>query len=389
MNILHLSSLALWDLGHGKGRVSSYLPIKGFVDKGHSTYFITNNPTAKSGNIDGIVVKKIKIPYSNTHPSFNLIMYPITVFCFLFVGIIRILKQKPEIIYAHRQDMALPAFLLSKLFNAKYVLRLYGIGGNFLKTTRFKPANLFRWLAFKIKADLYILTNDGTFADEVALTFGIPRNKIHFLKNGINKSWSKNVPNEVLKKQIAPNGEFILLSVSRLPKWKQVDIIIKALPRLISLNNNVKLVIVGDGPEEKNLKKLCADLNITGYVVFTGALHQEDIKDYMSIADIFISMNSLSSLSNPVFEAMICRKLVIALNKGTTKELIENKKNGILVEEEDIDKLPEIINDILIDNQLRERIGKNAQKYMLEGWPSWEERVAYEVELVEKLSSNR
>ena len=386
MNTLHLSNFGLWDLGHGKGRVSIYLPLKGFVDKGHSVCYITNHLTQKSENVDGVAIKRIKTPYS-IYPFSRIIMYPVTIICYLFTGIICVLKQKPDVIYAHTPETALPAFLLSKLFKTKYVLRIYGV--NYQKKARFKPLSLFRRLAFKLKADLYILTNDGTFADEIALSFGVQKNKIHFLKNGINKNWSNNIPNNVLKKQITPNGEFILLSVSRLANWKQVDLIIKALPRLISLNNNVKLIIVGDGPEKEKLKKLCIDLNVAEYIEFMGALPQESIKDYMSIADVFISMNLLSSLSNPVFEALISGKPVIALNKGTTNELIENKKTGILVEEEDIEKLPEIINDILMDNQLREQIGKNAQQYMLENWPTWEERVAYEVDLIEKLSSNR
>lgn len=44
MNILNLSSLSLWDLGKGKGRVSTYLPIKGFVDRGHNVFYITLIP---------------------------------------------------------------------------------------------------------------------------------------------------------------------------------------------------------------------------------------------------------------------------------------------------------------------------------------------------------
>ena len=387
MNILHLSSLSLWDLGHGKGRVSTYLPIKGFVDKGHNAYFITNNPNQKSESVDGIVIKKIGTFGSRSF--LKVILYPMTIFCFLFAGIIHALRQKPEVIYAHTPETALPAFLLSKMFNAKYVLRFYGVGGYYPKKIRIKPLYLFFCVAFRLKADMYILTNDGTSAEALALSFGVPKNKIHFLKNGINKNWGKSVPNEALKKQIAPNGELILLSVARLTNSKQVDLIIKALPGLIKLNKNVRLVVVGDGSEKEKLKKMCTELGIVEYVIFTGALSQNCIKSYMSVADVFVSMNALSSLSNPVFEAMICGKTVVALNKGTTKELIENKKTGILVEEEEIGKLSEIINDILMDDQLREQIGRSAQKHMLENWPSWEERVAYEVELIEKLSSNR
>jgi len=382
MNILHLSSLSLWDMGRGKGHVSKYLPMKGFVDKGHKVYYITDHPNQKNENVDGIVVKKIKT-LSGKRPFFKMIMYPIIVLNSLLMGIIFAFKYKPEVIYAHTVYMAFPAFMLSKLFNTKYVLRLYGV--SYQKEIRFKVSYLFLYLAFCFKADLYILTNDGTSANEVALSYGVPDNKICFLKNGINKQWSRNISDEVLKKQIAPNGELILLSVSRLVNWKQVDLIIKSLPDLLLLNNKVKLVIVGDGDEKEKLEKICVDLNVVDYVVFTGAQSQENIKDYMSIADVFISMNALSSLSNPVFEAMICGKTVVALNKGTTKELITDKKNGILVEEGEIAKLPEIINDILMNNQKREEIGRNAQKYMLEQWPTWEERVACEVSLIEKL----
>ena len=385
MNILHLSGLPLWDLGHGKGRVSTYLPIKGFVDKGHSVYFITNNPKQKSESVDGIVIKRIRP--SGSRPLLKIILYPITAFGFLFTGIIHALKQKPEVIYAHTTEMSLPAFLLSKLFRAKYVLRLYGV--TYQKAVRFKLSYLFLYLAFWLKSDLYILTNDGSSANEVALSFGVPKGKIHFLKNGINKSWSKNVPNEVLKKQIAPNGESILLSVSRLTNWKQVDLIIKALHGLISLNKNVKLVVVGDGPEKEKLKKICSDLDIVEYVIFTGALHHDSIESYMSVADVFINMSAWGSLNNSVFEAMICGKIVMVLNEGTTKGLIENKKTGILVEKEEIEKLPEIINNILINSQLREQIGKSAQKHMIGEWPTWEERVACEVGLIEKLNSNQ
>ena len=60
------------------------------------------------------------------------------------------------------------------------------------------------------------------------------------------------------------------LSVSRLSNSKGIDFIIKALPQLVNLNKNVKLVIVGGGNEERYLKKICQDLEISEYVIFTG-----------------------------------------------------------------------------------------------------------------------
>jgi len=176
--------------------------------------------------------------------------------------------------------------------------------------------------------------------------------------------------------------------VSRLVKSKQIDLIIKAMPELLKHSKNVKLVIVGDGVEKNNLEVLSINLGLKDFVYFAGSQEQYKIIDYMNIADLFISMNALSSMSNPVFEAMICKKAIVALNTGKTEDIIKNNITGILVDLEQIDKLPEIVNNLLEDDAKREILGKNAQQLIYNEWPSWEERVDYEVDLVEKACTN-
>jgi len=80
---------------------------------------------------------------------------------------------------------------------------------------------------------------------------------------------------------------------------------------------------------------------------------------------------------------------VVALNGGTTSELIKNGENGILIEDDRLGELPQIINNLLENNEERKRIAKNGQRTILEQWPSWEERVRDEVDLVEKLAGNK
>lgn len=387
MNILSLSPLPLWDLGKGKGRVSTYLPIKGFVDRGHKAIYISDSTMQESGIFDGIRVHKIKTPFANKRVYLRVITYPIIFIQFLYAGLKCCKNNRPDVVYAHSTDTALPAFIIAKICKAKYVLRLYGV--SYVKSVRFKVSYLFLYMAFALKSDMYILTNDGTAADKVALTFGVPKEKIYFLKNGINKEWSTYSANTTLKKQFAPNGERILLSVSRLANWKQVDWIIKIFAEILRINTNVRLVIVGDGPEKDYLKQLTIVLKIDDHVLFVDSQQQANVFNYMNIADVFISMNALSSLSNPVFEAMVCGLPVIALNRGTTSELIKNGENGILVEDSQLAELPQIINNLLNNNEKRVRIAKNGQKTILEQWPSWEERVKYEVDLIERLANDR
>jgi glycosyltransferase involved in cell wall biosynthesis len=390
INMLHLSSLNIWNLGNNKGRLSIYLPLVNFSKNGHSVFYLTNEKKQKAGEVESIKIIKAWMPIrpvmkKGLQIATGLLLYPMTVICYLISGIKISKKNKPDIIYAHTADTALPAFILSKLYGAKYVLRLYGVKTipqkNFLKKLLLYDL----LIAINLKADLYIITNDGTRADELLLKYHVNKDKIHFLRNGIDKHWADSITNHRLKKEIAPHNEKILITVSRLAKWKQVDVILKAMPGLIELNRNIKLVVVGDGIEKENLQNLATELNINNYVVFVGAQEQQSVVDYLRISDVFISMNALSSMSNPVFEAMICGKAVIALNRGATDELIKNNITGILVNDDETNNLPNIIQNILENDYLRREIGENAQKFMLEEWPSWEERVNYELNLIESL----
>lgn len=390
LNILNLSSLSVWNLGDNKGRLSIYLPLVNFTKNGHNVFYLTNEKKQKEGEVEGVKIIKVWMPIrpmmkKGLQIFTGLVLYPITVLCYLITGIKISKKNKPDIIYAHTADTALPAFILSKLYGAKYVLRLYGVKPIPQKNLLKKILLYDLLIAINLNADLYILTNDGTRADELLYKHNIKRDKIHFLKNGIDKHWADTIANQKLRKEIAPNNEKIIITVSRLAKWKQVDIILKAIPGLIELNRNIKLVIVGDGIEKENLQSMANDLNINNNVVFVGAQEQQNVVDYLRISDVFVSMNALSSMSNPVFEAMICGKTVIALNRGATGDLIKHNTTGILVNDNEKDNLPEILHNILENDYLRKEIGDNAQKFMLNEWPSWEERVNYELNLIETL----
>lgn len=389
LNTFHLSSLSMWVSGKNKGRLSIYLPLKEFVDRGHKVFYLTNRHPQKNDDICGIIIERVCPPLSikikKLQVVTNLLTLPLTTLLFFLRGVKLSKDYKPDVIYAHTTDMAFSSFLLAKYLKSKYVLRLYGVG-NWKKLNLIKKVvRLDLYLAFKLKADLYILTNDGTSADKLAKSYGVPMQKVHFWKNGVNKTWSKLSNNELLRRSLAPNSESIILSVSRLVESKQVHIIIHAFENLLKLNNQIKLVIVGDGVEEANLKNMVKRKKINNNVVFVGPVRQSEVVNYMQIADIFVSMNVLSSMCNPVIEAMICELPVVALNKGNTEELIQHNYNGILIEPNNIKILPFVLNELIINNKKRCIIGKNAQKYITNKWPSWEERVNKEINLIENL----
>lgn len=191
--------------------------------------------------------------------------------------------------------------------------------------------------------------------------------------------------NESLYKELAPNNEKLLLSVSRLAETKNIDKIIEAFYEVSKILPNTRLIIVGDGLERKNLEIMVSQSNISDRICFTGSIYQKDVVKYQSIADIFISMNEISSLSNAVFEAMSCGKCVIALDRGATRELIKDGENGIVIKS--FEELKDAIIKLLSDPSLIARLGSEAKK-TIATWPSWEERVQQEVDLINSLCEN-
>lgn len=375
--------MALWDICKGKGRVSTILPLLGYIERGHSVYYLTT--LARYKNIteeDGIKIYYIHIPFFDIidRPIFLLLLLPILNIFFAFRAVKVLRDIDVDVIYAHSASLAFAAKILSKKFNSKYVLRLYGVGNAYLK--KFKPSSIIRRIALYFKADAYILTDDGTKADLLAKSCNVPDEKIHFLKNGIDKSRAHDSMDNDLIVQYAPNGERLIISVCRLSNTKGVDTTIKLFAELHKINPNTKLLIIGDGGERPFLYELVNSMGISRSVCFIGAVNQSEVFRYLKISDLFVAMNRESNLSNPVFEAMLSGLPVVALDSGNTSSLIADNVNGVLVKPECLDLLHIKISELLHNKVMLNDLGTNAQNYILSNFMSWSERVAYEVNLV-------
>lgn len=385
--IIHVAPHAIWIRGKGKGMPSVYRPIKGLANNGYDNIYITDSSYASPDDDSehGIKVVKINNPFAYTRFSgtkIYLLFFYIPIICPLFFyHAIRMAKKKNvAVVYSHSTSLAFVGYILAKIFKAKFVMRFYGIG---LVDKRWYKGLILRQ-AFWYPADLYIIANDGSNGYEYALKRGVPPHKIAFLRNGIDKV-DNLTKDERLYKELAPNNERLLLSVSRLAYTKNVDKIIEAFYEVSKILPDTRLVIVGDDMERKALEEMTFRLGISDRISFVGFIYQKDVIKYQSIADIFISMNEISSLSNAVFEAMSCGRCVIALDRGATRELIKDGENGIVIKS--YEELKDAIVKLLSDTSMITQLGLKAKK-TIETWPSWNERVQQEIEMINNLCEN-
>ena len=385
--IIHVAPFAIWTRGKGIGIPSVYRPIKGLANNGYDNIYITDSSYASpdDDSEQGIKVVKINNPFAYTRFSgtkiYLLFFYIPIIYPLFFYHAIRMAKKKNvAVVYSHSTSLAFVGYILAKIFKAKFVMRFYGIG---LVDKRWYKG-LIRKQSFWYPTDLYIIANDGSNGYEYALKRGVPPHKIAFLRNGVDKV-ENLTKDERLYKELAPNNEKLLLSVARLAYTKNIDKIIEAFYEVSKILPNTRLVLVGDDRERKALEEMVFRLGISDRVSFVGFIYQKDVIKYQSIADIFISMNEISSLSNAVFEAMSCGRCVIALDRGATRELIKDGENGIVIKS--YEELKDAIVKLLSDTSMITQLGLKAKK-TIETWPSWNERVQQEIEMINNLCEN-
>jgi glycosyltransferase involved in cell wall biosynthesis len=107
--------------------------------------------------------------------------------------------------------------------------------------------------------------------------------------------------------------------------------------------------IIGDGILRKELKKIVEELGLLGKVIFLGRKENEDLPEYLSQSDIYISMPVTEGISASLFEALACGCYLILSDLKASRAFITNEENGLLVRNFEIDELYKVIHQA-IDN---------------------------------------
>ncbi|MBS9349870.1 glycosyltransferase family 4 protein [Listeria welshimeri] len=170
--------------------------------------------------------------------------------------------------------------------------------------------------------------------------------KIVYLPNGVDEK--SFIPDEVnrsiVRKQygISPQ-ETVVVSTNRMEPVKGMSYLIEAIPQILNKYNQVTFLIAGDGSQlEKFEDKLKKYTNKSGKVIFTGRLTNQEIKNVINAADIYVQPSLMEGCSIAIIEAMSCGKVVVASNVGGNPDVI-SKELGLLVPAKSVVALKEAI----------------------------------------------
>lgn len=173
-------------------------------------------------------------------------------------------------------------------------------------------------------------------------------------------------------------NSLVIGTIKALEKKYGIEYLIKAVHVIQNKfpEKSVKLLIVGTGTQEKKLKQLVKELGLEKDTVFTGFVNHKEVPKYHNMIDIFVSasIDDSESFGVAILEASACEKPVIVSNVGGLPEVVVNGETGFVVEAKNPDAIAESISQLIVNSELKTKMGKNGRIRVIEKY-DWNESV--------------
>lgn len=218
----------------------------------------------------------------------------------------------------------------------------------------------FGWWQFRRVYDkLDLITAPTQTAADLTKKSGLTKNIIP-ISNGIDmERFNPHVKGEHLRKKYSLPDKPLLITVGRLDKEKNIDMLLRTL-KLVPANIDLHFVIAGKGAEKANLEKLARKLGIADRVTFLGFVPDEDLPGLYSISSCFINGCIAELQCIAAMEGMASGLPVILADVLALPELVQQGENGFLFEIGDHEHIAGYISRIFSDPELKNKMSNKS-----------------------------
>jgi glycosyltransferase involved in cell wall biosynthesis len=197
--------------------------------------------------------------------------------------------------------------------------------------------------------------------------YGVPESMITLIPNGVDTAAFHPYVNSTKKQELGLSGKCVVGFCGSLNQWVRLDLLINAVKMLAQDYDDIRLLVVGDGPELERWRRLAVALGVQDRVVFAGGVSHENVPDYVSVFDVAVSVFSKDELVEPVIplkvlEYMSMGKAVVADDFRGTRSVISDMRNGVLFEPESPESILDSLEMLLRDESLRITLGAEARR---------------------------
>lgn len=215
----------------------------------------------------------------------------------------------------------------------------------------------------------------SNFMKNLAIKIGVEPQKIQVIYNAVD---FMSAPSQWQNTAMP-----VLVFAGRLTPWKGVEMLISVVARLKEKYPDIVLEILGDGPEEKNLKLQVTSYKLHDNVIFRGRVSEAQSHQIFARSAIFVLNTNYEGLSHAILNALNVGLPVITTPVGGNPEVIIEGENGLLAPYNNETAWQLAIEKLLQDKSLRERFSLNGKK-TLEKF-KWEELIKKTIEVFKNL----
>jgi len=312
-------------------------------------------------------------------------------------------RLKPDILHAHSPVLdALPALRVARRLGLPVVYEIRAFwedaavdhGTTREGSVRYRATRaLETWVMQRV--DHLFTICEGLRHDILAR--GIPPDKVTVIPNAVDIEHFQlaSPPDPELKRQLGLEANARIFGfIGSFYAYEGLDLLLDALPHLLQTHPDIRVLLVGGGPQEANLKAQAQRLGLTDRVVFTGRVPHTEVNRYYDLVDLLVyprhSMR-LTELVTPLkpLEAMAQGRLLVASDVGGHRELIRNGETGQLFAAGNVEALAQGIRDLLT-HEADWSAMRQAGRRFVEQERNWTQSVAHYAEpyrhLIERAS---
>ena len=271
-------------------------------------------------------------------------------------------KKNPDIIHIHYAYSPLVWFvpLLTKIPIVVSIM-----GGDILFDEQGDPTIFGKKLTINLLQRSNLITSKSDYLTSYLnqLDPGLKKKTKRVIWGVDLKKFKPVVAKRLREKLSLKADDIVILSPRSLKPIYNINLIVEALPQIIDVFPNAKLLITEFESEKKYKKEIInriAELDLKDHIIFTGKIEHDDMPKYFGIADVSITIPSSDGIPQTLLEAMACEVPNIVSNLTRYEEIVQHKVSAYFTER-DSRKIAQSVLKLLKESELQNKITQNAK----------------------------
>lgn len=403
MKILYLSQYFPPEMGAPAARAAEL--ARYWVQDGHEVTVLTGFPNHPTGvllaeyrskmrrlvmreKVDGVnIVRTWLFPFPNRKAYERVLNY--SSFC-ASASTTGIFMSRPDILIATSPQLlvGLSGWWLARTKGVPFVFEVRDLWPESLSAVGMGNSDslLNRSLGsiarFLYKRSEHIVVVTPAFKEYLIQNWKLSPEKISIVENGVESYlFSPRVNNAELRRELGAEGKFVVGYIGTMGMAHGLETLVAAATELQRTAPQVLFLMVGEGSDKERVINLARSQGLSN-MRFVGQQPREKIPDFISVSDACLVLLKKSELFKTVIptkmlEFMSCERPVILGVDGQARKIMDQAGAGVYVEPENVAALVQVIAQLGANPVLRETLGRNGRRYVIEHFSRQQKAKAY------------